>query len=99
MTTHLLVDGEGKPLSFEVTSAKGNEKQQVEKLSDPHLDKLKRLYDLHQVISILEIERSLFFQRMFGVDLDKKLDFIVVRKGNLIGVYFGLLHLSLVDFL
>lgn len=35
VTTHLLADGEGNPLSFEVTSAKGDERQQVEKLISP----------------------------------------------------------------
>ena len=35
MTTHLLVEGNGYPLCFEVTSAKGDERQEVEKLLIP----------------------------------------------------------------
>lgn len=58
MTTHLLVDGDGNPLSFEVTSAKDDERQQVEKLIDPHLEKLQKLYTLHQVIPILEADKG-----------------------------------------
>jgi hypothetical protein len=58
MTTHLLVDGDGNPLNFEVTSAKGDERKQVEKLIDPHMDKLQRLYELHQVIPILEADKG-----------------------------------------
>lgn len=58
VTTHLLVDGDGNPLSFEVASAKGDEKQQVEKLVDLHLDKLQGLYNLHQIIPILEADKG-----------------------------------------
>lgn len=72
VTTHLLVDGEGNPLSFEVTSTKGDERQQVEKLIDPHLDKLKRLYDLHQVIPILEADK--------GYDSEELRDKLLKRK-------------------
>lgn len=32
VTTHLLVDGHGNPIAFEVTSAKGDERKQVEPL-------------------------------------------------------------------
>ncbi len=34
MTTHLLVESHGYPLSFEVTGASGDERQQLEKLMD-----------------------------------------------------------------
>jgi len=58
MTTHLLVDGHGNPLNFEITSAKGDERQQVEKLIDSHLEKLQKLYDLYQVIPIIEADKG-----------------------------------------
>jgi hypothetical protein len=34
VTTHLLVDGEGNPVAFESTDAKGDERLQVEPLLD-----------------------------------------------------------------
>ncbi|WP_347566666.1 MULTISPECIES: transposase [unclassified Neochlamydia] len=58
MTTHLLVDGNGSPLSFEVTSAKGDERKQVEKLIDPHQGKLQRLYEFHPIIPILRADKG-----------------------------------------
>jgi len=58
VTTHLLADGEGNPLSFEVTSAKGDERQQVEKLINPIEAKICRLYKLYQLIPILEADKG-----------------------------------------
>lgn len=72
MTTHLLVDGEGNPLSFEVTSANGDERKQVEKLVDQHIDKLQKVYELHQVIPILEADK--------GYDSEELRDKLLKRK-------------------
>jgi hypothetical protein len=58
MTTHLLIEGNGNPLTFEVTSAKDDERQQVEKLLVPIEGKIRRLYELHQLIPILEADKG-----------------------------------------
>ena len=58
VTTHLLADGEGNPLTFEVTSAKGDERQQVEKLITQIEEKISRLYRLYQLIPILEADKG-----------------------------------------
>src|SRR5215210_4831392 len=72
MTTHLLVDGNGNPLSFEVTSANEDERKQVEKLIDSHMDKFQRLYELHQVIPILEADK--------GYDAEELRDKLLKRR-------------------
>jgi len=58
VTTHLLADGEGNPLSFEVTSAKGDERRQVEKLISQIKEKISRFYKLYQLIPILEADKG-----------------------------------------
>lgn len=44
VTTHLLVDGNGNPVAFETTSAKGDERLQVEPLLDRVSHQLKAFY-------------------------------------------------------
>lgn len=44
VTTHLLVDGGGNPVAFETTSAKGDERLQVEPLLDRVSNQLKAFY-------------------------------------------------------
>ena len=58
VTTHLLADGEGNPLSFAVTSAKGDERQQVEKLINQIEEKISRFYLLYRLIPILEADKG-----------------------------------------
>ncbi len=48
VTTHLLTDGNGNPINFEVTSAKGDERQQVDSLLDGIEEFTKRQYTLQQ---------------------------------------------------
>ena len=80
VTTHLLVDGDGNPLSFEVTSAKGDERQQVEKLVDLNIDKLQRLYDLHQIIPILEADKGYDCEELRDKLLRRKIYPLIARR-------------------
>ena len=56
VTTHLLVDGSGTPLCFEVTG--GDERQQVEKLVVSIEEKISRLYQVYRLIPILEADKD-----------------------------------------
>lgn len=62
VTTHLLVDAEGNPVAFEVTSAKGDERLQVEPLLD----------QVHEHITIFQRETGLFpiFEADKGYDAE-----------------------------
>ena len=52
VTTHLMTDGHGNPINFEVTSAKGDERQEVEKLIDGIKEFTNRKYLLYGLIPI-----------------------------------------------
>lgn len=58
VTTHLLVDARGSPVAFEVTSAKGDERQQV----DPLLDRVQKQLEVFRmeagIIPIFEADKG-----------------------------------------
>ena len=58
MTTHLLVDGIGNPLSFEVTSANGDERQQVEKLLIAIEGYIDKRYEMDGLLPIFEADKG-----------------------------------------
>lgn len=58
MTTHLLVDSNGNPVSFEVTAANGDERQQVEKLLVAIEGALNQRYQLNGLIPIFEADKG-----------------------------------------
>ena len=81
VTTHLLVEGNGNPLSFEVTSAKGDERQQVEKVLIPIEGKIQKLYGLYQLIPILEADKGYDANELRDKLLNRRIfPFIPYRK-------------------
>jgi len=53
-----LTDGQGNPLDFEITSAKGDERQQVEKLLDKIKEFTSQRYLATGLIPILEADKG-----------------------------------------
>lgn len=72
MTTHLLVDGNGSPVSFEVTAANGDERQQVEKLLVKIESALNQKYQLNGLLPIFEADK--------GYDAEELRDKLLKRK-------------------
>jgi Transposase DDE domain len=58
VTTHLLVDGKRNPLSFEVTSANGDERQRVEKLLVAIEAYVNKRYRVDGLIPIFEADKG-----------------------------------------
>jgi len=58
VTTHLLTDSNGNPINFEVTSAKGDERGQVEKLLDGIEEFTNQRYLLHGLIPVFEADKG-----------------------------------------
>ena len=56
-TNHLLVDGEGNPIAVEVTSAKGDERLQVESLLDRVSNQLKFFQKETCLVPIFEADK------------------------------------------
>ena len=81
VTTHLLTDGNGNPISFKVTSAKGDERQQVEKLLDEVKDFIDQRYLLNGLIPIFEADKGYDAQGLRDKLLKRKIfPFIPYRK-------------------
>ena len=57
-TTHLLVDGNGSPVTFESTAANGDERQQVETLIDRVQQRIDNLWELCGEITIFEADKG-----------------------------------------
>jgi transposase len=72
MTTHLLVDGKGNPLSFEVTAANGDERQQVEKLLVAVEAYIDKRYQVDGMLPIFEADK--------GYDAEELRDKLLKRK-------------------
>lgn len=72
MTTHLLVDAGGNPVAFEVTSAKGDERQQVERLLDRVSQQLHIFHKETGMIPIFEADK--------GYDAEALRDKLLKRK-------------------
>jgi transposase len=72
VTIHLLVDGNGNPIGFEVTAANGDEKQQVEKLLSVIEEALQKRYKLNGLIPIFEADK--------GYDAEELRDKLLRRK-------------------
>lgn len=72
VTTHLLTDGHGNPLDFEITSAKGDERQQVEKLLDKIEGFTCQRYLANELIPIFEADK--------GYDAEELRDKLLKRK-------------------
>lgn len=58
VTTHLLVDAEGNPVAFEITDAKGDERQQVEPLLDRVKHQLEAFRKDTNCIPIFEADKG-----------------------------------------
>ena len=56
--THLLVDGNGSPLSFESTAANGDERRQVEALIDRVQKHVDRLWKLEGKVTVFEADKG-----------------------------------------
>ncbi len=80
VTTHLLVDAEGSPIAFEVTSAKGDERLQVEFL----LDRVKKQIDLFQeetgLIPIFEADKGYDANALREKLLKRKIYPLIARR-------------------
>lgn len=72
VTTHLLTDGNGNPIHFEVTSAKGDERQQVDSLLNGIEEFTNRRYVLQGLIPIFEADK--------GYDAEELRDKLLKRK-------------------
>jgi transposase len=72
VTTHLLVDGNGSPISFAVTAANGDERQQVEKLLVAIENTLYQRYKINGLIPIFEADK--------GYDAEELRDKLLRRK-------------------
>lgn len=57
-TTHLLVDGNGSPVTFESTAANGDERQQVETLIDRVQKYVDGLWNLERKVPIFEADKG-----------------------------------------
>jgi IS5 family transposase len=57
-TTHLLVDGNGSPLTFESTAANGDERQQVETLIDRVQKHVDGLWELKDKVTVFEADKG-----------------------------------------
>jgi len=82
VTSHLLVDSEGRPLAITTTSAKGDERDQV----DPLLKKVKRLTEKvwkRGSVPILEADKGYDAKRVrLTVLKNKVIPLIPYRKGS-----------------
>jgi transposase len=58
VTTHLLVDGNGSPLSFKATAANGDERQQVENLLTAIEEAIYQRYKIYGLIPIFEADKG-----------------------------------------
>lgn len=80
VTTHLLVDAEGNPIAFEVTSAKGDERQQVE----PLLDKVNHQITTYQkctgLIPIFEADKGYDAEALRDKILKRKIYPLIARR-------------------
>ena len=76
-----MTDGQGNPLDFEITSAKGNERQQVEKLLDKIKEFTSQRYLATGLIPILEADKGYDAQELIDKLLKRKIfPFISYRK-------------------
>jgi len=76
-----LTDGQGNPLDFEITSAKGDERQQVEKLLDKIKEFTSQRYLATGLIPILEADKGYDAQELIDKLLKRKIfPFISYRK-------------------
>ena len=76
-----MTDGQGNPLDFEITSAKGDERQQVEKLLDKIKEFTSQRYLATGLIPILEADKGYDAQELIDKLLKRKIfPFISYRK-------------------
>ena len=76
-----MTDGQGNPLDFEITSAKGDERQQVEKLLDKIKEFTSQRYLATGLIPILEADKGYDTQELRDKLLKRKIfPFISYRK-------------------
>ena len=81
VTTHLLTDGNGNPINFEVTSAKGDERSQVEKLLDGIEEFTNRRYLQSELIPIFEADKGYDAEELRNKLLKRKIfPFIPYRR-------------------
>ena len=81
VTTHLLVDGNGSPISFEVTATNGDERQQVEKLLVAIENALYQRYKINGLIPVFEADKGYDAEELREKLLRRKIfPFIPYRK-------------------
>ncbi len=81
MTTHLLVDGEGNPVAFETTSAKGDERLQVEPLLDKVSHQLNAFYiKTGGCIPIFEADKGYDTEALRDKLLNRKIYPLIARR-------------------
>lgn len=76
-TIHLITDGSGKPLAIELTSAKGDERKQVEKL----IGKIELLLSTDDII-FLEADKGYDSKRLRLELLVKNIYPLIADRGN-----------------
>lgn len=80
MTTHLLVDAGGNPVAFEVTSAKGDERQQVERLLDRVSRQLHIFHKETEMIPIFEADKGYDSEALRDKLLKRKITPLIPRR-------------------
>jgi len=81
VTTHLLVDGDGNPTAFETTSAKGDERLQVEPLLDRVSHQLRVFYiETGGSIPIFEADKGYDAELLRDKLLNRKIYPLIARR-------------------
>jgi len=80
VTTHLLVDGKGNPVALETTSAKGNERQQVEPLLDRVSHQLNVFYHTTGCIPIFEADKGYDAEALRDKILRRRIYPLIARR-------------------
>ena len=80
VTTHLLVDGSGNPIAFEVTSAKGDERQQVESLLDSVSHQLHFFFQETGCIPIFEADKGYDAEAVRDKLLNRRIYPLIARR-------------------
>ena len=80
VTTHLLVDSGGSPVAFEVTSAKGDERLQVEPLLDQVESQIRIFQAETGLIPIFEADKGYDAEALRGKLLSRRIYPLISRR-------------------